>query len=88
MTTDDTAATSTPTATFSSTIVAVAEYRDRILHVDTEADGSEWFVYNGARTPAGGLCTAGFSDEDVDRVRNGEISYTDTRPSGWPPTSG
>jgi predicted TIM-barrel fold metal-dependent hydrolase len=63
---------------------APAAYRDRIWHVEQDADGSEWFVYNGARTPAGGLAgTAGFSDEDVDRVRAGEITYTQTRPSGW-----
>jgi predicted TIM-barrel fold metal-dependent hydrolase len=63
---------------------ASAKFRDRIWHVETERDGSEWIVYNGRRTPAGGLAgTAGFSDEDVDRVRNGEITYTQTRPSGW-----
>jgi hypothetical protein len=27
--------------------------------------------------------TAGFSDDDVERVRNREVSYTETRPSGW-----
>jgi predicted TIM-barrel fold metal-dependent hydrolase len=63
---------------------APAAYRDRIWHVETEVDGSEWIVYNGGRSPAGGLAgTAGFSDEDVERVRNGEITYTQTRPSGW-----
>jgi uncharacterized protein len=63
---------------------APAAYRDRIWHVETDADGREWVVYNGGRNPAGGLAgTAGFSDEDVDRVRAGEITYTQTRPSGW-----
>ncbi len=62
---------------------APAKFRDRIWHVEADADG-EWFVYNGARTQAGGLAgTAGFPDEKVDQVRNREISYTDTRPSGW-----
>ncbi|HLY84070.1 MAG TPA: amidohydrolase family protein [Acidimicrobiales bacterium] len=62
---------------------APAQYRDRIWHVETDAEG-EWIVYNGRRTPANGLAgTAGFSDEDVDRVRAGEITYTQTRPSGW-----
>ncbi len=62
---------------------APAKWRDRIWHVETDAEG-EWFVYNGERTPAGGLAgTAGFPDEKVDQVRNREISYTDTRPSGW-----
>ncbi len=63
---------------------APAGYQDRIWHVETDADGTEWIVYNGARTRAGGLAgTAGFSDEDVERVRNGELTYTQTRPSGW-----
>jgi predicted TIM-barrel fold metal-dependent hydrolase len=63
---------------------APAEFRDRIWHVETDADGREWVVYDGHRTPANGLAgTAGFSDEKVDRVRNGEIQYTETRPSGW-----
>jgi predicted TIM-barrel fold metal-dependent hydrolase len=62
---------------------APREYRDRIWHVETDAEG-EWIVYNGNRTVAGGLAgTAGFSDEDVDRVRNGELTYTQVRPSGW-----
>lgn len=63
---------------------APAKFRDRIWHVETDPDGSEWTVFNGRRSPAGGLAgTAGFSDEDVDRVRSGEITYTQTRPSGW-----
>jgi predicted TIM-barrel fold metal-dependent hydrolase len=63
---------------------APAAYRDRIWHIEADADGTEWIVYNGARSPAGGLAgTAGFSDEDVERVRNGELTYTQTRPSGW-----
>jgi uncharacterized protein len=63
---------------------APAAYRDRVWHVETDADHKEWVVYNGNRTPATGLAgTAGFSDDDVDRVRRGELSYTETRPSGW-----
>ena len=63
---------------------APAEYRDRIWHIETDSDGVEWMVYNGVRNQAGGLAgTAGFSDEMVERVRNLELGYTDTRPSGW-----
>ena len=63
---------------------APAAYRDRIWHVETDADGREWVVYDGGRTPAGGLAgTAGFSDEKVDRVRAGEISYTADPPVRW-----
>jgi uncharacterized protein len=62
---------------------APAAYRDRIWHVETDADG-EWIVFDGNRHIAGGLAgTAGFSDEDVERVRKHEITYTQTRPSGW-----
>ena len=65
---------------------APAAFRDRIWHVEVDADGKQWIVYNGARTPANGLAgTAGFSDEDVDRVRAGELQYLETRPSGWTP---
>ena len=57
---------------------APAEFRDRIWHVETDADGIEYSVWNGKRMPSTGLAgTAGFSDEDVDRVRNGELSYSD-----------
>ena len=65
---------------------APAAYKDRIWHVEVDADGEEWTVYNGTRTPASGLAgTAGFSDEDVDRVRDREVKYLETRPSGWTP---
>ena len=63
---------------------APAEYRDRIWHLETGDDGVEYSVWNGRRMPSTGLAgTAGFSDEDVDRVRNGELNYSQTRPSGW-----
>jgi predicted TIM-barrel fold metal-dependent hydrolase len=63
---------------------APAAYRDRIWHVQADADGQEYVVYNGRRHRSTGLAgTAGFSDEDVDKVRSGEITYSRTRPSGW-----
>ncbi len=63
---------------------APAEYRDRIWHCETDADGTEWITWNGIRIPGGGLAgTAGFTDEMVERVRNLEIPYSKTRPSGW-----
>ena len=63
---------------------APAEYRDRIWHCETDADGVEWIVWDGQRNQAGGLAgTAGFSDEMVEKVRNLELSYSETRPSGW-----
>jgi predicted TIM-barrel fold metal-dependent hydrolase len=63
---------------------APAAYRDRIWHVETEDDGTEWIRFDGERLPAVGLAgTAGFSDEDVQKTINGEITYTQTRPAGW-----
>ena len=63
---------------------APAEYRDRIWHCETDSDGVEWIVWDGQRSQAGGLAgTAGFSDEMVERVRNFELTYSQTRPSGW-----
>jgi predicted TIM-barrel fold metal-dependent hydrolase len=63
---------------------APAEYRDRIWHLETGSDGVEYSVWNGRRMQSNGLAgTAGFSDEQVDQVRNGELTYSNTRPSGW-----
>jgi len=63
---------------------ASAEYRDRIWHLETGDDGLEYSVWNGKRFPSTGLAgTAGFSDEDVEKVRRGELNYSQTRPSGW-----
>jgi predicted TIM-barrel fold metal-dependent hydrolase len=63
---------------------APAEFRDRIWHLETDVDGTEYSVWNGTRMPSTGLGgTAGFSDEQVEKVRTGEIDYSHTRPSGW-----
>ena len=56
---------------------APAEYRDRIWHLETGTDGIEYSVWNGRRMPSSGLGgTAGFSDEQVEKVRNGELNYS------------
>ena len=63
---------------------APAEYRDRIWHIETDADGTECSMWNGRRMPSTGLAgTAGFPDDEVEQVRRGELTYTTTRPSGW-----
>ena len=65
---------------------APAEYRDRIWHIETDADGEEWLLYNGNRTPANGMSAAGVagaSDEDRARAFRGEMRYTETRPAAW-----
>jgi uncharacterized protein len=63
---------------------APAEFRDRIWHCETDAEGVEWIVWDGQRQQSGGLAgTAGFTDEMVEKVRNLELTYSETRPSGW-----
>ncbi|MGE0881794.1 MAG: amidohydrolase family protein [Acidimicrobiia bacterium] len=65
---------------------APEKFRDRIWHIETDSDGSEWLVFDGSRTPANGSSlagTAGFPDEKVDAVRRGEIKYSECRPAAW-----
>jgi predicted TIM-barrel fold metal-dependent hydrolase len=65
---------------------APAAYRDRIWHIETDAAGEEWLLYNGNRTPANGMSAAGVagaSDEDRARAFRGEMRYTETRPAAW-----
>ncbi|MGH7856603.1 MAG: amidohydrolase family protein, partial [Candidatus Binatia bacterium] len=63
---------------------APARYRDRIWHIETGSDGTEHWVWNGRRVAATGLAgTAGFSAEQVEKVRNREVPYSQTRPAGW-----
>src|SRR5207249_7198477 len=46
---------------------APAEYRDRIWHIEIDADGTECSVWNRLRMPSTGLGgTAGFDDEKVE----------------------
>src|SRR5437868_15474173 len=65
---------------------APAEYRDRIWHIETDAAGTEWLVYDRSRTPANLFAlagTAGMSDEDRERAMRGELRYTQVRPAAW-----
>ena len=65
---------------------APAEFRDRIWHVETDGEGREWAVFNGDRTPSNSRAlagTAGFTDEQVDAVRRGEVKYSECRPAAW-----
>ena len=65
---------------------APAEYRDRIWHIETDADGVEWLHFDGVRTPANHLAlagTAGMSDEDRERASRGELRYTEVRPAAY-----
>jgi len=65
---------------------APKEYRDRIWHIETEADGSEWLVWDGSRSPANLASvsgTAGMSEEDCGRAMRGELRYTEVRPAAY-----
>lgn len=65
---------------------APADYRDRIWHIETDAEGTEWAVFDGQRTPANRLAlagTAGMSDEDRERAMRGELRYTEVRPAAY-----
>ena len=58
---------------------APAEFRDRIWHIETDADGDEWLHYNGNVGRANGMAaagTAGMSDEERARAFRGEMRYT------------
>src|SRR5262249_21782579 len=61
---------------------APAAYRERIWHIETKADGSEWLHYNGGVRPAGGMAlagTAGMTPADRERGRAGKVRFTEGR---------
>ena len=67
---------------------APAEYRDRIWHVETDGDGTEWVVWDGSRDPAAVFAyagTGGMSPEEQARAVAGELRYTEIRPGAFEP---
>ena len=61
-------------------------WRERIWHIETEPDGSEWCVVNGRRTRAEGMSMAGVAGmgaEARERARRGEIPYSEVRPAAF-----
>ena len=64
---------------------APAEYRDRIWHVETDADGTEWIVYNGIRRPrqAGWPARPGSPTRRWTGSAPARSATAETRPSGW-----
>ena len=61
-------------------------YHDRIWHIETDSDGTEWSVMDGHRLPANFLAlagTAGMSDEERARAQRGELRYTEVRPAAY-----
>ncbi|NRA07804.1 MAG: amidohydrolase family protein [Myxococcales bacterium] len=65
---------------------APQRWRDRIWHIETDAEGCEWCVVNGSRTRASGMSMAGVAGmgaEARERARRGEIPYTQVRPAAF-----
>ena len=59
---------------------APAEMRDRVWHVESDADGVEWVVMGDAREPANvyaAAAVAGFSDEEKQRAWTGQMRYSE-----------
>src|SRR5688500_1660213 len=58
---------------------APAEYRDRVWHVETDADGNEWVAMGDSREPANvyaAAAVAGFTDEEKQRAWSGQMRYS------------
>ncbi|HEX7522131.1 MAG TPA: hypothetical protein VF441_08760, partial [Acidimicrobiia bacterium] len=61
-------------------------FEDRIWHIETDADGTEWCIYGDQRTPANALAlagTAGMSREEREQAQRGEMRYTQIRPASY-----
>jgi uncharacterized protein len=67
---------------------APEEYRDRIWHIETDRDGTEWVVWDGTRDPANYFALAGaggLSTDEQARIAAGERKYTELRPGAFEP---
>src|SRR5438128_5262798 len=67
---------------------APPEFRERIWHVETDAEGHEWVVAEGHRVPAAVFSlagVAGYSDEDKARALAGEFTYSEVSRRAWDP---
>jgi predicted TIM-barrel fold metal-dependent hydrolase len=63
-------------------------YRERVWHIETKGDGSEWLHFNGGTRPAGGMAlagTAGLTAADRERARAGKMKYSEVRPGAFNP---
>jgi predicted TIM-barrel fold metal-dependent hydrolase len=64
------------------------EYADRVWHIETRTDGTEWCIYGDQRMPANVLAlagTAGMSLEDRERAQKGQMRYTEIAPAAYDP---
>ena len=60
--------------------------RERIWHVETDSEGTEWCVFDGNRMRANGMSMAGVAGMGADareRARRGELRYTEVRPAAY-----
>src|SRR5262250_2673615 len=67
---------------------APEKFRDRIWHIETRADGTDWLHFNGGSRPALGIAragTAGMTLEDRQRARAGKMRYREVRPGAFTP---
>ena len=67
---------------------APAAYRERVWHIETKGDDSEWLHFNGGVRPAGGMAlagTAGMTAAERDRARKGAMRYSEVRPGAFKP---
>src|SRR5207245_11155656 len=67
---------------------APSEYRERIWHIETRADGSEWLHYNGGVRPAGGMAlagTAGITPAERRPAPAGKLAYPEAPPPAFRP---
>lgn len=65
---------------------APSGFEDRIWHIETDAKGTEWCVYDRQRMLASGLAlagTAGMTLEERERAQRGELRYTEVRPAAY-----
>lgn len=69
---------------------APPEYRDRIWHIEVDAEGREYCVYNGQRMNSNAMAlagTAGMSREDMARAMAGQMRYTECPAGAFDPAA-
>jgi uncharacterized protein len=67
---------------------APREYHERIWHIETDADGRDWVMFDGSRSPANTFAYAGsggLPPEEQARAAAGEIRYAEIRPGAFEP---
>ncbi len=68
--------------------LAPEQYKDRVWHIETKDDGSEWLHYNGQVGSANGMAAAGVAGmpaETREAAFRGELKYTKVAPAAFDP---